>query len=95
MASPISETWIYATVMIENEWGERGTGFLAFRAIDEKSGRVFVATDKHVLHKKAEVRQRANRIFLYLNIKDVDGSITGQIAEIPLNVNDGSEKTYD
>jgi len=92
MASSISKTWIYATMMIENEWGERGTGFLVFRAIDEKSGRVFLATNKHVLHKKAEMRQRATRVLLHLNIKNADGSITGQTTEIPLNLDDGSKR---
>lgn len=92
MASPIAESWIYATMLIENEWGEGGTGFLVFRAIDDRSGRIFLATNKHVLHEKAEMRKQATRILLYLNIKNADGSVTGQTAEVSLNLDDGSRR---
>jgi len=92
MASPIVETWIYTTMLIENEWGEKGTGFLVSRLISDEYGRIFLATNKHVLHKEAEMRQSANKVILYLNIKNVDGSITGQTAELPLNLNDGSKR---
>jgi hypothetical protein len=92
MASPIAETWVYTTMLIENEWGKKGTGFLVSRLISDEHGRIFLATNKHVLHKEAEMRQSANRVILYLNIKNVDGSITGQTAELPLNLNDGSKR---
>jgi len=92
MASPIVESWIYATMLIENEWGERGTGFLVSRMIDDKRGRIFLATNKHVLHKEAEMRRSASRVILYLNVKNADGSITGQAVELPPNLDDGSKR---
>ncbi|MEW6232325.1 MAG: serine protease [Chloroflexota bacterium] len=92
MASPIAESWIYATMLIENEWGGGGTGFLVFRAIDDTKGRIFLATNKHVLHEKAEKRRGATRVVLYLNVKNADGSITGQTAKLPLNLDDGSKR---
>lgn len=92
MASPITETWIYTTMLIENEWGGKGTGFLVSRLIDDKYGRIFLATNKHVLHEDTGMRQNANRVLLYLNIKNKDGSITGKTAELPLNLDDGSKR---
>jgi len=90
MASPIAESWAYATMLIENEWGQTGTGFLVARDIDEENARVFLVTNKHVLHEKAEQRQKATRIRVHLNIKNDDGSITGRAANIPLVLDDGS-----
>jgi len=95
MASLITESWLYATMLIENEWAERGTGFLVYRAIDDERGRIFFVTNKHVLHKKAEIRRNATRVFLYLNIKDTDGSITGQTVELPLKFDDGSKRWHE
>lgn len=91
MANPIVNTWIYATMLIENEWSKMGTGFLVSRKIDDGHVRVFLTTNKHVLHKKAEMRERATKVRLYLNIKDTDGSITGQSVNMHLNLGDGSK----
>jgi len=82
-------------MLIENEWGRSGTGFLVFRSIDDKSGRIFLVTNKHVLHEKDEMRRRATRVILYLNIKNADGSITGQTAELPLNLDNGSKRWHE
>jgi hypothetical protein len=92
MASRIAESWIYATMLVENEWGGKGTGFLVHRAVDEKKGRVFLATNKHVLHENSVRRQNASQVCLYLNIKNKDDSITGQTALLPLNLDDGSKR---
>ncbi len=92
MASPIADTWAYATILIENEWGNKGTGFLVIRKIDEKQAKVFLATNKHVLHKTPEMRQAASRVMLHLNVKNKDGSIVGETAQIPLNLEDGSKR---
>lgn len=91
-ASPIAKTWIYATIRIENEWGCAGTGFLVFRAIDEKSGRVFIVTNKHILHEDAEKRLAASKILLHLNIKNEEGLIVGYSEEIQLNLDDGTKR---
>jgi hypothetical protein len=95
MASPIVESWIYATMLIENEWGQRGSGFLVVRVIDDASGRIFLVTNKHVLHKEAEMRSSATRVVLYFNVKNADGSITGQTTEFPLNYDDGSKRWHE
>lgn len=97
MASPIAKTWIYATIRIENEWvgtkeGRAGTGFLVYRAINEKSGRVFIVTNKHILHEDARKRLAASKILLHLNIKNEEGLIVGRSAEIPLNLDDGTKQ---
>jgi hypothetical protein len=73
LASPIAETWIYATMLIENEWDGKGTGFLVFRAVSNESGCIFLATNKHVLHKLPEKRQNATKIILHFNVRDQYG----------------------
>lgn len=92
MASPIATSWIYATVLIENEWGNTGSGFLVSRKIDEKSIRIFLATNKHVLHENAVMRQNATKIIMHLNIKNEDGLIIGNDAELLLNFNDDTKR---
>jgi S1-C subfamily serine protease len=92
MASPIAETWIYTTMLIENEWGGKGTGFLVSRLIDENYGRIFLVTNKHVLNEEAEMRQSATWVRLYFNFKNADGSITGETTNLPLNLNDGAKR---
>lgn len=91
MVSPITDSWIYATMLIENEWGDKGTGFLVARKIDDMHSRVFLATNKHVLHEEDARRRSADQVFLYLNIRNEDGSITGQRAELNLNLANGSK----
>ena len=91
MASPIAESWIYATILIKNEWGNSGTGFLVARDVEDGRGAVFLATNKHVLHQEAQMRQSATRVFLHVSIRDEDGSIAGEVAELPLNLEDGSK----
>ncbi len=77
-ASPIAETWLHATVLIENEWGSTGTGFLVTRYLSNKESKIFLCTNKHVLNKKEALRSKATSIIFHLNIKDVDGKITGK-----------------
>lgn len=81
--------------MIENEYGDRGTGFLVFKPTNEGSeaGKVFLVTNKHVLNPDPELRNNAKKIFLHLNIKNEDQSIAAQEAEFPLDFIDGS-KSY-
>jgi len=91
MASPISETWVYATMLIRNEWNETGTGFLIFRPINDKEGKVFLVTNKHMLNKKKELREIAREIEVHLNIKSSDGLISGESAKIPLRLPGGAK----
>lgn len=84
MASPIAETWTYATVLIENEWGGMGTGFLVSRNIDEGGVRVFLVTNKHVLHEEKVQRDKATRIRLHMNKKDAAGNLVGEVFDVAL-----------
>jgi hypothetical protein len=90
LSAPISDFWIYNTMLIENEWGDRGTGFLVARPDDDDNtkGRVFLVTNKHVVNRDNTRRQNATKITLHLNIKNTDQSITGKEKEIPLRSND-------
>lgn len=90
MASPIAESWVYATMMVQNEWGGLGTGFLVFRHLDENKGRVFLITNKHVIHEEQQMRLKASRVLLHLNVKQSDGSIVGNTVEMPLKLPDDS-----
>jgi len=50
MGSPFIDLWVHSTMLIVNQWGEHGTGFLVRRAVTEDGSRVFLVTNKHVLH---------------------------------------------
>lgn len=94
MSSPVSDFWLYNTMMIENEYGGHGTGFLVFRPSEGGSneGKVFLVSNKHVLNKDSELRNKATKIILHLNIRKQDQSIVAHEAEISLNI-EGS-KSY-
>ena len=91
MASPLLETWCYATVLLENEDRETGTGFLVSRKIDEASGKVFLVTNKHVIHKNPVRRAAARQVILHLNSKAAGGTITGFSVAWPLSYRNGSK----
>jgi hypothetical protein len=84
--SPISLTWVHATVRVENEWGKGGTGFLVIRRLEKekKQGKVFLVTNKHVIHPDAESRQKAQFLTLYLNLREKDGAVAGKSFQLPL-----------
>ena len=92
MSSPISKSWIYATILIENEWNERGTGFLVARKINDDQLRFFLCTNKHVLNKDPLLRQSATRITCNINVKKQNGQIVGKPYPINLNFPDGSKR---
>lgn len=92
MASPVAKTWLYATVLIKNEWGEKGTGFLVSREVEKGKSKIFLCTNKHVLNKEKELRDKATKIEIYLNEKEKDGKITGKSYELPLVLIDGSKR---
>lgn len=87
MGSPIAESWVYATVRIENEWGQSGTGFLVARKIDEASGRVFLVTNKHVVNEDPRQRQNASALTLFMNIRADNGVIHARATRMPLKAN--------
>ena len=84
--SPIALSWVHATVRIENEWGESGTGFLVIRKTDEKSARIFLITNKHVVNEDPQKRKDASFLTLFLNIKGTDGTISAGSFRMPLVV---------
>lgn len=90
--SPIVDSWYYATVKIENEWGNIGTGFLVFRETKPNMGRVFLCTTKHVLHKKRRMRNIATIIKCHLTISK-NNKIESSVFNIGL-VSSSGEKIW-
>jgi len=88
LSSPISLTWVHATVRVENEWQKGGTGFLVIRKIDPKQGKVFLVTNKHIIHFDPQVREKALFLRLYLNVREKDGTVMGKPFQIPLREDD-------
>ncbi len=82
--SPISITWVHATIRVENEWGKGGTGFLVIRKIDPTRGKVFLVTNKHVIHPDPRLREKAVFLTLYLNVREKDGRVAGKSFRVPL-----------
>ena len=82
--SPISLTWVHATVRVENEWGKGGTGFLVIRKMEKKQGKVFLVTNKHVIHLDPESREKAHFLTLFLNVREKDGTVAGKSLQAPL-----------
>ena len=80
-------------MLIENELGATGTGFLITRNIDDERFKVFLATNKHVLHKDLEGRLNANVIYIHCNVSNPDGSTSRQRIGLTLETKDG-EKLY-
>ena len=69
MASLVSTTWAETTVLIDNGWGEKGTGFLMSRELDEQYSKLFLVTNKHVLDQRASVRRTMTDVQLHMNVK--------------------------
>ena len=91
-SSPISLTWVHATVRVENEWGKGGTGFLVIRKIDPTQGKVFLVTNKHVVHLNPQLREKAAYLTLYLNVREKDGTVMGRSFRVSLA--DGGQKLW-
>ncbi len=92
IASPIADTWIYATIRIETEWGKQGTGFLVARAIDANDTKVFLCTNKHVLNQDEKKRQTATKIICHLNETGKDNKIVSVKHELPLAFSNGIKR---
>jgi V8-like Glu-specific endopeptidase len=88
VASPIALSWAQATVRVENENGDAGTGFLVIRKIGGKKGKVFLLTNKHVVGFDAAKRDAARFLTLYVNIRTENGEVMGTSLQTPL-VQDG------
>lgn len=94
MPSPVSSFWIYNTMLIENQWGGRGTGFLVFKpkVPGSNQGRVFLITNKHVINSKPRLRAESSHITLHLNIKGINNTISSKEVEFPTHI--GNTKLY-
>jgi len=77
MDKSIIEQFLLNTMLIENEWGKRGSGFLVKREITKDSMKIFLVTNKHVIHTKKEKRDEAKEITIYFNVKGENDSIKG------------------
>ncbi len=84
VASPIALSWVHATLRVDNETGKGGTGFLVIRKISGKKGKVFLVTNKHVVHVDPHKRNEARFLTLYVNIRDEKGDVTGTSLQAPL-----------
>lgn len=67
--------WIYSTIKIENQNGNMGTGFVISHQNDKEPFKVFLITNKHVIHPKKEHRHDVRQITLHLNIKESETSM--------------------
>lgn len=94
MASPLTNEWLFATVPIDNPQGGSGTGFLVARDKDDgQGGRVFVATNKHVVHPDPAKRASVPHLKIHFNTrKDEDGALDTNSAIIPLVQDDGAKR---
>ena len=90
MGSPLAQSWIYATVPIDNPQGESGTGFLVFRVVDENNGRVFLVTNKHVIHRDPTLRGKVFHVTCHFNTRTAEGSPGIVKGDIPLLNTDGT-----
>jgi hypothetical protein len=88
LCSPISLTWVHATVRVENEWGKGGTGFLVIRKMEKKQGKVFLVTNKHVIHPELKTREKAGYLTLFLNVREKDGTVAGKSFQVSLHEDD-------
>jgi hypothetical protein len=84
-ASPIATTWVHATVRVENEWGRGGTGFLIIRKMNDRQGKVFLITNKHVVHLDPRMRRDASFLQMFVNVREKSGEVRGTSFQFFLN----------
>ncbi len=84
MPDPIVDGWIYATMLIENQWGEKGSGFLVSRELPGNDRRIYLVTNKHVLNSSPEKRILAHQVLLYANVTSPGGALHAETLEVPL-----------
>ena len=90
MASIVANSWIYTTVLIENDWGEKGTGFIVQRKVAEDRARAFLVTNKHVINSNPNLRQEAREITIHINMLQPDGAVIAEKGILPLYYADGT-----
>jgi hypothetical protein len=71
--------WMLATVLIENDWAEKCTGFLVgCKVNDMYDCRIFLVANKHFLPKGPGLREDCSEITLHCNFRGPDNSTTGR-----------------
>ncbi len=88
MVSPVSYTWTQATVLIDNGWGERGTGFWMSRELDDQYLKMFLVTNKHVLYDGASARSSVTDVELHVNVRR-GSEVAGEAIQYPLYAGSG------
>lgn len=83
MAHPSIQNWLDATMKIECN-GQTGTGFLVARPLagNEAGCKVFLITNKHVLHPDPALRCQVKQIILHLNMQSNLGPVGGNTIQI-------------
>jgi len=84
MTNEIATDWIFTTMLIENDWAERGTGFLVRRSLEDGTGRDFLVTNKHVLNTDPARRKEATHVVLHYNALTGADEIAAAKDEVPL-----------
>jgi hypothetical protein len=85
MASPIESTWVHAAVFIESINGSTGTGFLVGKPVGDDQWKVFLVTNKHVLHNEPSVRASMVSVRLHVNVERGAG-LAAEAVDYPLRV---------
>lgn len=80
MASEIETTWSHTTVLIETPFGGRGTGFLVGRPAGEDQWKIFLITNKHVLHPEKKERESIESIRLHINLTQ-GSALVGKVVD--------------
>lgn len=91
MASSAVERWVKHTVLIHNQWGGSGTGFFVARSMSEENpayGKLFIVTNKHVVHEDPTLRHSATTLILGVNVKK-DNKLIGERLYCHLRTSDG------
>jgi hypothetical protein len=89
--------WKHLTWLIENDWGDFGTGFLIKREINlglgnqAKGIKFFLVTNKHVLNDKKGSREDIQEITVYANLRGGNGEMKRKIFILSLHTEDGSK----
>jgi len=72
--------WQNTTMLVENEHGKTGTGFLIKPSFSGSDGytriKWFLVTNKHVLHLDEQKRAQATEIVLYPRTRGIDGTVS-------------------
>ncbi|MGI0045996.1 MAG: S1 family peptidase [Nitrosotalea sp.] len=91
MPNPIVEEWKHVTMLIKNESGKIGTGFLVKRDMEDKQYKLFLVTNKHVIDPDPNKRNNAKAITLHCNVEKNDGTIEKEEIHYMLDFVDGAK----